>query len=57
MRLKNDPGLVHLTTKVYIGRLATKKLVGRVFCAEEAHIYDELIEKIEQGKQFTMLIT
>ena len=30
-RLKNDPGLIDLTTKVYAGYLAKKNSVGRVF--------------------------
>ncbi|CAF1021150.1 unnamed protein product [Brachionus calyciflorus] len=48
-KLKNDPDLVKLATKVYLGRLAEKKLENKEFDTEE--IYNQLVDDIEKGKE------
>ncbi len=48
-RLSNDPGLINLTAKVYIGRQAQKSLVGYVISNIES--YNMLINEIMIGEE------
>ncbi|CAF0924282.1 unnamed protein product [Brachionus calyciflorus] len=54
VKLKNDPDLVKLTTQVYIGRLAEKKLENKMYDTEE--IYNQLVDDIEKSKESEYII-
>ncbi|RNA16634.1 ATP-dependent DNA helicase PIF1 [Brachionus plicatilis] len=49
IKFKNDPDLVKLTTEVYIGRLAEKKIELKDFTFED--FYNKLLEDVKRGKE------
>ncbi|RNA16317.1 ATP-dependent DNA helicase PIF1 [Brachionus plicatilis] len=54
VKFKNDPDLVKLTTELYIGRLAEKKIENKQYDSEE--VYNQLINDVKKGKESEELV-